>query len=269
MCTVISQIIADDAPSCGAIKHSMYSFVPHPSLLFPSRDMACVDNLRLPMSPKEGGAPWSSSNGGGEFGEELKRAHEHQNSKMAAETAAGVGLAAAARAAANSNTSDSIPVPKQEAENNGGKANGFTTATDSTGGTTGVPAAAKPGEGVGPDGQPEREQSVDVKGIAKPTDAAADDIGAEQSTVTLVAGGEEEVSAAELAEGEGIEGDLEPGKMRLRALYDYDATQDGDLSFNAGDVIITNDAAFSGEGWISGSCRGNEGVFPANYTEPW
>lgn len=59
---------------------------------------------RTPMSSKEGsGAPWAgSTNGGGEFAEELKRAHEHQNSKMAAESATANTPAAAPTSAASS-----------------------------------------------------------------------------------------------------------------------------------------------------------------------
>lgn len=63
--------------------------------------------------------------------------------------------------------------------------------------------------------------------------------------------------------------ELEAGKVRVRALYDYEATQDGDLSFRAGDIIVTDGGAFSGDGWVSGECDGRTGIFPANYTEPW
>lgn len=73
----------------------------------------------------------------------------------------------------------------------------------------------------------------------------------------------------ERTEEEEVMGELEPGKVRVRALYDYEATQEGDLSFLAGDIIVTDGGAFSGEGWVTGDCDGRSGMFPANYTEPW
>lgn len=68
--------------------------------------------------------------------------------------------------------------------------------------------------------------------------------------------------------GDGGMEPLPPGKVRVRALYDYEATQDGDLSFSEGDIIIAESSAVSGDGWVTGQCNGNEGIFPANYTEP-
>ena len=47
------------------------------------------------------------------------------------------------------------------------------------------------------------------------------------------------------------------------AIYDYQATDDTEISFDPGDVI-TN-VEFIDEGWWQGSCNGSYGLFPSNY----
>jgi len=49
------------------------------------------------------------------------------------------------------------------------------------------------------------------------------------------------------------------------ALYDYQATDDDEISFDPDD-IITN-LEFIDEGWWRGTCHGVHGLFPANYVE--
>lgn len=49
------------------------------------------------------------------------------------------------------------------------------------------------------------------------------------------------------------------------ALYDYQAGDDDEISFDPDD-IITN-LEFIDEGWWRGTCRGVHGLFPANYVE--
>lgn len=237
------------------------------------------------MSPKEGsGAPWSGSNGGGEFGEELKRAHEHQNSKMAAESAAAAGAAAAAAAggmaAASAATNSTTSASADDSVRHDSAA-----AVAAAGGETAVPVpeltaakeSAKPTIADEPVAVvvPEQETdhvSRDVGGGEEDAAAAAD----AAATAPPAENEEEEIGeqveveeSDDLAAAEEAMPELEPGKVRVRALYDYDATQDGDLSFVAGDMIITDGGAFSGDGWVSGTCHGNTGIFPANYTEPW
>ena len=46
------------------------------------------------------------------------------------------------------------------------------------------------------------------------------------------------------------------------ALYDYTATADGDLSFNAGDRIEVVERTASAEDWWTGKVNGQQGVFP-------
>lgn len=222
---------------------------------------------RMPMSPKEDGAPWSGSNGGGEFGEELKRAHEHQNNKMAAEYGASAGhMTAASAANSSTTTADSVPSPKPISEPStkpaGGGKEGLSRAVATEGAASKAPTAENPDSAM-----PERQPKHDA--------AAGDDViprkvedGEESSATAVLAGAEVDGGSGDYGDG-GEMGALEPGKVRVRALYDYDATQDGDLSFSAGDMIVADGSAFSGDGWVSGECHGRTGIFPANYTESW
>ncbi|KAJ8607551.1 hypothetical protein CTAYLR_009495 [Chrysophaeum taylorii] len=62
-----------------------------------------------------------------------------------------------------------------------------------------------------------------------------------------------------------------PGMIEVKALYDFDAVQSGDLAFKTGDVILTDEATFNaagGGGWINGELAGKSGVFPSNYVQP-
>ena len=279
--------------------------VPAQPLLPPS----CNSLLRrrLPMTPKEDGAPWSGSGGtGGEFGDELKRAHEHQNSKMAAESAAAAAttsLPSTPKGATDSVTSvDAARSPTPHAESSpgalasgGGGGGGATGFSDSGAAPEAAGAAAAAAEAATPttaaavvekerpesttttteEQPPPEEESPARNGGGTPSPIGTPTPGTPESSA------EKSVAAAEEPEkdgdaagaggggGEEEEGELEPGKHRLRALYDYEATEDGDLSFRAGDMIISDEGAFSGSGWASGQCHGNNGNFPANYTEPW
>lgn len=51
--------------------------------------------------------------------------------------------------------------------------------------------------------------------------------------------------------------------LRAKALYDYQAAEDGELTFDP-DEIIENINQLD-EGWWQGTCRGITGLFPANY----
>ncbi|ELU11497.1 hypothetical protein CAPTEDRAFT_50443, partial [Capitella teleta] len=49
------------------------------------------------------------------------------------------------------------------------------------------------------------------------------------------------------------------------ALYDYQAADDDELTFDPGE-LITN-IEFIDPDWWKGQCRGAVGLFPANYVE--
>ena len=78
---------------------------------------------------------------------------------------------------------------------------------------------------------------------------------------------------AELLKNRNVRGtDLAPGMIEVVGTFDFAADQDGDLGFKAGDVILTDAAAFAaaGEtgGWVSGELNGKQGSFPSNYCAP-
>ena len=65
---------------------------------------------------------------------------------------------------------------------------------------------------------------------------------------------------------------LPPGMMEVVGTFDFAADQPGDLGFKAGDVILTDAAAFAAAGdsggWVSGELNGKQGSFPSNYCAP-
>lgn len=54
--------------------------------------------------------------------------------------------------------------------------------------------------------------------------------------------------------------------MCVRALYDYQAEDGDELSFDPGDIITNVEVV--DEGWWTGTFNGMKGMFPANYVEP-
>jgi len=55
------------------------------------------------------------------------------------------------------------------------------------------------------------------------------------------------------------------GHQYAVALYDYQAADDDELTFDPDDIIT--DLEFIDEGWWRGSCKGRSGLFPSNYVE--
>jgi len=53
--------------------------------------------------------------------------------------------------------------------------------------------------------------------------------------------------------------------MTVKALYSYDAQEEGELSFEENEILI-NVVEVPGEGWWSGNnSKGQYGMFPSNY----
>ena len=61
---------------------------------------------------------------------------------------------------------------------------------------------------------------------------------------------------------------IKPDGTPYKALYDFEAQQDGDLSFNEGDIITVTDTS-DPSGWWVGEIEGVSGVFPSNFVEPY
>ncbi|KAJ2744944.1 ESCRT-0 subunit protein hse1 [Coemansia sp. BCRC 34301] len=55
-------------------------------------------------------------------------------------------------------------------------------------------------------------------------------------------------------------------KVQVKALFDYTATEQGELGFFKGDVIDVLDQKY--RDWWKGELRGNSGIFPANFVQP-
>jgi hypothetical protein len=51
----------------------------------------------------------------------------------------------------------------------------------------------------------------------------------------------------------------------VTAMYDFDGTNDGDLTFREGDRIKVVKKTASSQDWWEGELRGQKGSFPANY----
>ncbi|KAA3675239.1 uncharacterized protein DEA37_0005523 [Paragonimus westermani] len=58
------------------------------------------------------------------------------------------------------------------------------------------------------------------------------------------------------------------GDMRFRAVYDYEAKEEDEVSFIEGDVILNGDPIT--DGWMYGTVQrtGQFGMLPSNYVEP-
>lgn len=55
------------------------------------------------------------------------------------------------------------------------------------------------------------------------------------------------------------------GHVKAKALFDYQAAESNELSFDIGDIITVTKQDASG--WWEGSCKGRTGMFPGNYVE--
>ncbi|KAI7892738.1 uncharacterized protein EV154DRAFT_503953 [Mucor mucedo] len=58
-----------------------------------------------------------------------------------------------------------------------------------------------------------------------------------------------------------------PGEHTAKALYAFDGQQQGDLSFQEGDLITIVQKTDSQDDWWTGKLNGKQGIFPANYVQ--
>lgn len=54
-----------------------------------------------------------------------------------------------------------------------------------------------------------------------------------------------------------------PAPMRVRALYDFEPNEDGELAFKEGDVVKVLESVY--KDWWKGELHGKTGIFPTNY----
>jgi hypothetical protein len=57
------------------------------------------------------------------------------------------------------------------------------------------------------------------------------------------------------------------GYLEYRALYDYEARNADELSFNVDDIILVHPGQEHEPGWLGGQLRGQVGWFPEAYAE--
>lgn len=57
----------------------------------------------------------------------------------------------------------------------------------------------------------------------------------------------------------------EDGMERCRAIYQYSANLNDELSLSPGDLITVHEK--QADGWWIGECRGHTGIFPATYVQ--
>ncbi|KAI9309200.1 hypothetical protein BJ944DRAFT_258936 [Cunninghamella echinulata] len=62
-----------------------------------------------------------------------------------------------------------------------------------------------------------------------------------------------------------VEAPEEPKVTRVRALYDFQPTEQGELGFQKGDVIRVIESVY--RDWWKGDLRGKSGIFPVNFVE--
>ncbi|CAE1332017.1 CTTN [Acanthosepion pharaonis] len=87
----------------------------------------------------------------------------------------------------------------------------------------------------------------------------------EEAGKTEIVESPQDVNSPEYEAAESASPGVEGENLSAIALYDYEAADDDELSFQPDDIITGIDRI--DEGWWRGECHGKLGLFPANYVE--
>ena len=106
--------------------------------------------------------------------------------------------------------------------------------------------------------------ALSIKDKAAPAAAAAAAPRAEASSAA-VAVGSGPPNPGEPAEAQALSGTSVATVSRVRALFDFQPSEPGELQFRKGDTIAVLESVY--KDWWKGSLRGQTGIFPLNYVE--
>lgn len=102
--------------------------------------------------------------------------------------------------------------------------------------------------------------SIQDKGAAAPKPAQAN------ATASGGAGDGQQTQAAASTSGQPVpSGTTAATVSRVRALFDFQPSEPGELQFRKGDIIAVLESVY--KDWWKGSLRGQTGIFPLNYVE--
>lgn len=102
--------------------------------------------------------------------------------------------------------------------------------------------------------------SIQDKGAATPKPAQA------SATTSGGAGAGQQTQAAASTAGQPVpSGTTAATVSRVRALFDFQPSEPGELQFRKGDIIAVLESVY--KDWWKGSLRGQTGIFPLNYVE--
>lgn len=102
--------------------------------------------------------------------------------------------------------------------------------------------------------------SIQDKGAAEPKNAQANEV------TSGGAGQAQQTQAAASTAGQPVpSGTTAATVSRVRALFDFQPSEPGELQFRKGDIIAVLESVY--KDWWKGSLRGQTGIFPLNYVE--
>ncbi|OQD71777.1 hypothetical protein PENPOL_c001G00150 [Penicillium polonicum] len=108
--------------------------------------------------------------------------------------------------------------------------------------------------------------ALSIKDKATPAAAAAAAPRAELSSAAAVASASAPTNQGEPAESQpALSGTSVATVSRVRALFDFQPSEPGELQFRKGDTIAVLESVY--KDWWKGSLRGQTGIFPLNYVE--